>query len=180
VTPRTTRIAAIAAASVLLALALLAPGSGHHRGGISSTPANATPPSRASGLHPLPRGRSTESEVRSSGASAQRQRRQALTTARAFLSVFLDYERGARTHARARALARTTTPALASQLRAAPARRPPGRPWPARARVRSLSVIGPADGRMKALATLRRGHGDEVLELHLRNGRGRWRVDGLG
>lgn len=33
---------------------------------------------------------------------------------------------------------------------------------------------------MKALATLRRGHGDEVLELHLRNGRGRWRVDGLG
>ena len=172
------RTAALVLAAAVIAAAVAAPTPRRPARVVAPAPSPTVPASQHARAHVATRERASGRHT--ARAIAKRQRRVVRGVAAEFLAAFLAYERGAHGRATARALDGTATPSLARALRAAPPRRPPRRRWPPRARVREITVIGPAGNRAKALGALVRAGRREVLELRLRRTAGRWHVAGLG
>ena len=172
------RIAAVVLAAAVIAAAVAAPT--ERRPGHAGSPARLPAVSTSPHTPAHAAGRAPAGGRHKARVAAARERRAALAVATEFVAAFLVYERGAHRRAVIAALARTAAPPFARALRAAPARRPPGRRWPAHARVREITLIGPAGNRAKALAALVRAGRREVLELRLRRDTGGWHVAGLG
>jgi hypothetical protein len=101
-------------------------------------------------------------------------------SARRFATAFVQLERGRVDGRTAARLLRAAAPALARQLLAEPARRPPAtRMPPRRALVMRVAVLGPVGDAMKALVTLRGHDGRRVLELRLGREPDGWRVSAI-